>query len=344
MKFALQLGYWGAQPPTNHADLVVAADKAGFDTVFTAEAWGSDAFTPLAWYGSLTENVRLSTAVVQLSARTPTATAMSTMTLDHLSGGRFCLGLGVSGPQVVEGWYGQAFSRPLARTREYIDIIRKVLRREEPVTSEGPAYALPYQGPDASGLGKPLKSIVHPLREDVPIWLGAEGPKNVALAAEIADGWLGFLASPRTASEFNSWLDEGFARPGARRTREDFEVAFLCQLHITDDRRGVLDAYKPFTALYAGGMGAEEKNFHAEAFRRMGFAEDVDRITELFRSGRKDEAAAAVPDEMVEATAIIGDEASVREQIAQWEAAGITMLVVTARTVEEIEKIGALIN
>ena len=169
MKFALQLGYWGAQPPTNHADLVVAADRAGFDTVFTAEAWGSDAFTPLAWYGSLTERIRLSTAVVQLSARTPTATAMSTMTLDHLSNGRFCLGLGVSGPQVVEGWYGQAFAKPLARTREYIDIIRKVLRREEPVTSDGPAYALPYRGADASGLGKPLKSILHPLREDVPI-------------------------------------------------------------------------------------------------------------------------------------------------------------------------------
>src|SRR5699024_2800876 len=170
------------------------------------------------------------------------------------------------------------------------------------------------------------------------------GPKNVALAAEIADGWLGFLASPRTASEFNSWLDEGFARPGARRTREDFEVAFLCQLHITEDRTSVLDSYRPVTALYAGGMGAEEKNFHAEALRRMGFDAEVDRITELFRSGRKEEAAAAVPDEMIEATAIIGDEASVREQIGQWEDAGVTMLVVTARTVEEIEAIGRLID
>lgn len=182
----------------------MAADKAGFDTVFTAEAWGSDAFTPLAWYGSLTERIRLATAVVQLSARTPAATAMSTMTMDHLSGGRFALGLGVSGPQVVEGWYGQPFAKPLARTREYIDIIRKVLRREGHVTSDGPAYQLPYAGDDASGLGKPLKSILHPLRADVPIWMGAEGPKNVALAAEIADGWLGFLASPRTANDFNS--------------------------------------------------------------------------------------------------------------------------------------------
>src|SRR5699024_1467799 len=203
---------------------------------------------------------------------------------------------------------------------------------------------LPYQGADASGFGKPLKPILHPLREDVPIGLGAEGPKNVALAAEIADGWLGFLASPRTADEVNSGLDGGFARPGARRSREDFEVAFLCQLHATEDRRAVLDAYKPFTALYAGGMGAEEKNFHAEAFRRMGFADDVDRITELFRAGRKDEAAAAVQDEMVEATAIIGDADSVRSQIAEWEAAGITMLVVTARSVEEIETLAQFID
>ena len=342
MKFALQLGYWGAQPPTNHADLIVAADKAGFDTVFTAEAWGSDAFTPLAWYGALTERIRLSTAVVQLSARTPTATAMHTMTLDHLSGGRFCLGLGVSGPQVVEGWYGQSFAKPLARTREYIDIIRKVLAREARVTSDGPAYPLPYQGANATGLGKPLKPILHPLRSDVPIWLGAEGPKNVALAAEIADGWLGFLTSPLMAEQYNAWLDEGFARPGARSTRKDFEVAFLAQVHITDDPSGVLDAYKPMTALYAGGMGAEETNFHADAFRRMGFADEVARITELFRAGRKEEAAAAVPDEMVAATAIVGDEASVRSQIAEWEAAGVTMLVVTAGSVEEIEALGRL--
>ncbi|MDO8391729.1 MAG: LLM class F420-dependent oxidoreductase [Actinomycetota bacterium] len=344
MKLGYNSGYWGSGPPAGTTEAIIEAERLGFDSVWTAEAYGSDALTPLAWWGSNTSKIRLGTGIVQMSARTPAATAMAAMTLDHLSEGRFILGLGASGPQVVEGWYGQPFTRPLARTREYIDIIRAVLRREAPVTSDGPAYALPYQGPGASGLGKPLKSILHPLREDVPIWLGAEGPKNVALAAEIADGWLGFLASPRTAHEFNAWLDEGFARPGARRTREDFEVAFLCQLHITDDRRAVLDAYKPFTALYAGGMGAEEKNFHAEAFRRMGFADDVDRITELFRSGRKEEAAAAVPDEMVEATAIIGDEDSVRSQIAEWEAAGVTMLVVTARSVEEIESLSRLMD
>ena len=235
MKLGLQLGYWGAQPPANHLDLVKAADEAGFDTVFTAESWGSDSFTPLAWYGSHTTRIRLATAVTQMSARTPTATAMQSLTMDHLSGGRFCLGLGVSGPQVVEGWYGAPFAKPLARTREYVDIVRAVLAREDKVTADGPAYRLPYDGPDASGLGKPLKSIVHPLRADMPIWLGAEGPKNIALAAEIADGWLGFLTSPRQAEMYNSWLDEGFARPGARNTRETFEVAFACQIHVTDD-------------------------------------------------------------------------------------------------------------
>ena len=344
MKLGLQLGYWGAQMPTNHAELVEAADRSGFDTVFTAEAWGSDAFTPLAWYGSRTQNIRLATAVAQLSARTPTATAMQSLTLDRLSGGRFCLGLGVSGPQVVEGWYGQSFRKPLARTREYVDIIRTVLEREERVTSDGEAYRLPYAGEDATGLGKPLKPIVHPLRSDMPIWLAAEGPKNVALAAEIADGWLGFLTSPLMAERYNEWLDEGFARPGARNTRETFEVAFACQMHITDDPTSVFDAYRPMTALYAGGMGAEEKNFHADAFRRMGFSEEVDRITELFRSGRKDEAAAAVPDEMVAATALVGDEASVRRQIGEWEDAGVTMLTVTAGSVEEIEQLGALVR
>src|SRR5918992_334900 len=187
MKLGLQLGYWGAQPPENHAELVSAAEDAGFDTVFTAEAWGSDAYTPLAWWGRETSRVRLGTSVVQLSARTPTACAMAALTLDHLSGGRHILGLGVSGPQVVEGWYGQRFAKPLARTREYVDIVRAVLAREERVSSDGEHYPLPVRG--GTGLGKPLRSITHPLRADVPVILGAEGPRNVALAAEIADGW-----------------------------------------------------------------------------------------------------------------------------------------------------------
>lgn len=342
MKFALMLGYWGAQPPANHADLIRAADEAGFAAVFTAESWGSDAFTPLAWYGSHTTKIQLGTAIAQMSARTPASTAMHAMTLDHLSGGRHILGLGVSGPQVVEGWYGQPFRRPLARTREYVDIIRKILAREAPVTSDGPAYPLPYPGADATGLGKALKPIVHPLRADLPIYLAAEGPKNITLAAEIADGWLGFLTSPNQAEQYNAWLDEGFARPGARRTRETFEVALQAMINITDEPEALFDLYRPFVALYAGGMGSEDTNFHADAIRRMGFSQEVDTITELFRSGRKDEAAAAVPNAMIEAMALIGDADHVRAKVREWEAAGVTMMCVPAGSVEEIEVIAAL--
>ena len=187
MKLGLQLGYWGAGMPANHAELVLAAEESGFDAIFTAEAWGSDAFTPLAWWGRETSRVRLGTSIVQMSGRSPTSIAMHALTLDHLSGGRVVLGMGVSGPQVVEGWYGAPFGKPLARTREVVDIIRQVLALEGPVTNDGPHYPLPFRGENAVGLGKPLKSIVHPLRADIPIWLGAEGPKNVAQTAEIAD-------------------------------------------------------------------------------------------------------------------------------------------------------------
>lgn len=343
MKFGLQLGYWGAQPPTNHAELVAAAEEAGFDTVFTAEAWGSDAFTPLAWWGRQTVRMRLGTSVVQLSARTPTACAMASLTLDHLSGGRHILGLGVSGPQVVEGWYGQRFPKPLARTREYVDIVRQVWAREAPVTSAGPHYPLPLAGEGTTGLGKALKPIVHPLRADIPIMLGAEGPKNVALSAEICDGWLPLFYSPRLAGMYNEWLDEGFARPGARCTREDFEICATAQVVITDDRPATMEMIKPFLALYMGGMGAEETNFHADVYRRMGYSEVVEDVTRLFRSGRKDEAAKVIPDELVDDAAIVGDVAYVREQIAVWEAAGVTMMVIGARSPEQIRDVAGLL-
>lgn len=342
MKLGLQLGYWGARPPHGHDELVAAAEEAGFDTIFTAEAWGSDAYTPLAWWGRNTSRVRLGTAVVQLSARTPTACAMAAMTLDHLSAGRHILGLGVSGPQVVEGWYGQAFPKPLARTREYIDIVRQVWMRQAPVTSAGPHYRLPLDGPSTTGLGKALKPIVHPLRSDIPIMLGAEGPKNIALAAEICDGWLPIFYSPRLADMYNEWLDEGFARPGARCSRENFEICATAQVMVTDDRAGTLAMMKPALALYIGGMGAEEMNFHAQVYRRMGYSEIVDDITKLFRSNRKDEAAAVIPDELVEDSAIVGDIDYVRAQIAVWENAGVTMMVIGAGSPEQIRDIAAL--
>ncbi|MGA5541944.1 LLM class F420-dependent oxidoreductase [Mycobacterium sp. NPDC051198] len=343
MKLGLQLGYWGAQPPTNHAELVAAAEAEGFDTVFTAEAWGSDAYTPLAWWGRETTRMRLGTSVIQMSARTPTACAMAALTLDHLSGGRHILGLGVSGPQVVEGWYGAKFPKPLARTREYVDILRQVWAREAPVHSDGPHYPLPLTGEGTTGLGKNLKPITHPLRADIPVMLGAEGPKNVAMAAEIADGWLPIFYSPRIAGMYNEWLDEGFARPGARRTRETFEICATAQVVVTDDRPAIMELMKPHLALYMGGMGSEDTNFHAEVYRRMGYAEVVDDVTKLFRSDRKDEAAKIIPDELVDDSAIVGNLDYVKEQIKAWEASGVTMMVVGARSVEQIKDLAALV-
>ncbi|MEV0357208.1 LLM class F420-dependent oxidoreductase [Nocardia sp. NPDC050697] len=344
MKFGLQLGYWMAAPPANAGEMVTAAEEAGFDAVFAAESWGSDAFGPLAWWGSRTSRVRLGTSVVQLSARTPTSTAMHALTLDHLSGGRAVLGLGVSGPQVVEGWYGQPFAKPLQRTREYVDIVRQVLAREAPVTSAGPHYPLPYDGPGASGLGKPLKPITHPLRADLPIWLGAEGPKNVALTAEIADGWLAIYYAPRLAGMYNEWLDEGFARAGARRSRADFEIAASCQVVVTDDAAAEIERMRWVMSLYIGGMGAPELNFHAQVYRRMGYDREVDEITELFRAGKKAEAAAAVPDEMILDTAIIGDEDHVRAQLPVWEKAGVTMLLISVPDLESMRRIAPLVQ
>lgn len=345
MKLGLQLGYWGAGPIANAPDLVAAAEESGFDAVFTAESWGSDVYTPLAWWGAATSSVRLGTAVAQLSARPPTSLAMAALTLDHLSGGRHIIGLGVSGPQVVEGWYGQPFGKPLARTREYVQVVRDVLARESRVTNDGPHYPLPFpaDGPGATGLGKALKPITHPLRSDVPIWLGAEGPKNVAQTAEIADGWPAIFFSLRLADQYNAWLDEGFARPGARRTRADFEVAATAQVVVTDDVGAVLDAYRPSTALYVGGMGAKEKNFHAELYRRMGYGEVVDEVVAKYMSGDKEAALAAVPDDMVRETMIVGTEDEVRQQIKQWEAAGVTMLMVTARDPAQIRMLGTLV-
>ena len=337
MKLGLQLGYWGAGPPPNAAELVAAAEDSGFDAVFAAEAWGSDAFTPLAWWGSATQRVRLGTSVVQMSARTPAACAMHALTLDHLSGGRFVLGLGVSGPQVVEGWYGQPFAKPLARTREYVSILRQVLAREAPVANDGPHYPLPYRGPGALGLGKPLRPITHPLRADLPIWLGAEGPKNVALAAEIADGWLAIYYAPRLAGMYDEWLDEGFAKAG--RTRENFEVAATCQVVVTDEPEAVRAQLKPFVALYIGGMGAPGMNFHAEVFTRMGYGEEVADIGRLYQEGRKAEAAQVVPDELVAEISIVGTAEQVGTEIGRWEAAGVTQLIVGCRDVASIQAV-----
>jgi F420-dependent oxidoreductase-like protein len=329
LRLGLQLGYWGAQPPADAPRLVGEAERLGFDSIWTAEAYGSDALTPLAWWGSSTTRVRLGTAICQLSARTPTAMAMAALTLDHLSGGRFVLGLGVSGPQVVEGWYGQPFPKPLERTREYVGIVRAVLERKGPVTSEGPHYPLPLTDPArATGLGKPLKSIVHPLRPDIPIVLGAEGPRNVALAAEIADGWFPMFFSPTHAQPFERALQEGFARPNARRRPEEFEVITFCPVVVDDDVERAADRHRPWLALYIGGMGARDANFHFEVFARMGFEGEARRIQDLYLSGRKAEAAAAVPTRMVEAVALVGPRDKIRDDLEAWRESLPTTLLV----------------
>jgi F420-dependent oxidoreductase-like protein len=346
MKLGLQLGYWGASMPTNHAELVAAAEESGFDAIFTAEAWGSDAFTPLAWWGRETSRVRLGTSIVQMSGRSPASIAMHALTLDHLSNGRVVLGMGVSGPQVVEGWYGQPFGKPLARTREVVDIIRQVLRREGPVTNDGPHYPLPFTGDGSVGLGKPLKSIVHPLRSDIPIWLGAEGPKNVAQSAEIADGWIPIFYTPKSAGMYGPWLDEGFARPGARRTRADFEIAATCHLQIVRDaaeKKAVIDAMKPIVALYMGGMGAKDQNFHKQVFERMGYEAITGQVQELFLAGDRDGATALIPDGLVDDMHIIGTEGEVKETVAAWAETGVTTLMLSAASADEVRRIAELL-
>ena len=332
MKLGLQLGYWGAQPNPFAVSLAQEAERMGFDSVWTGEAWGSDAFTPLAWIGAQTERIRLCTGVVQLSARTPTATAMHALTLDHLSNGRFTLGLGVSGPQVVEGWYGQPFSKPLARTREYIDIVRQVLRREGPVTNDGPHYPLPYHGEGAWGLGKPLKPITHPLRADLPILLGAEGPKNVALAAEIADGWVPLYYSP-TRPEVYGTL--GPTKPG-------FEVCVTVMgCRITDDVEDGLLATKAGLAFYIGGMGAKDRNFHMELMCRMGYEDAANRIQELFFEGKREEAIGLVPSAFADEISLVGPKERIRDKLAAWEESPVTTMIVhgdldTLRTLAEL--------
>jgi F420-dependent oxidoreductase-like protein len=326
LKLGYQMGYWGSGPPPGQPAGLLEAERLGFDSAWTAEAYGSDALTPLAWWGSQTSRIKLGTSICQLSARAPAATAMAALTLDHLSEGRFVLGLGASGPQVVEGWYGEDYRRPLARTREYVEIIRQVLAREAPVEYHGARYQLPYEG--GTGLGKPLKSITHPRRADLPIYLAAEGPKNVALTAEIADGWLPMFYAPGADGFYRAALEEGFGRPGARRAPNDFEIACLVPVIENDDVEAAADAYRPVLALYIGGMGAREVNFHNEVFARMGYEAEAKQIQDLYLDGKKAEATAAVPTRLVEDVALVGPEAKIRDDLERWRESVVTTLVV----------------
>ncbi len=326
LRLGLTIGYWAGGPPPGAAESIIEAERLGFDSVWTAEAYGSDALMPLAWWGAATERIKLGTSIVQISARTPAATAMAAMTLDHLSGGRVILGLGVSGPQVVEGWYGQPFEKPLARMREYIGILRDIWAREGPVTNGGPHYPLPRPG--GTGLGKPLKASIHPLRSDIPIYLAAEGPKNIALAGELCDGWLALFYSPHHDGFYRDALGEGLGRDGARRSKDEFEVAATVPLIITDDVESAADAVRPMYALYFGGMGARGTNFHANVAIRMGYEAEVAKIQELYLGGHKAEAAAAVPTKLVEQLTLIGPKEKIRHDLEAWRESLVTTVLV----------------
>ena len=343
LKLGLNTGYWSAGPPPGALESVLEADRLGFDSVWTAEAYGSDALTPLAWWGSRTENVRLGTAIMQMSARRPTASAMAAMTMDHLSGGRFILGLGVSGPQVVEGWYGEPFAKPLARTREYVRIVRDVVARGERVTAPGPHYPLPYPTPPGTGLGKPLRSTIHPVRQDIPIFLGAEGPKNVALAAEICDGWLALFFSPGNQDFYREALAEGFAREGARRSFEDLEICATVPVIINDDIEQAADFLRPMYALYFGGMGARGANFHHDVAVRLGYEAEAKHVQDLYLEGKKDDAAAAIPTALVEDLALIGSEDKIRDELDAWRESIATTLLV-AGDAAQLRRIAELVH
>jgi F420-dependent oxidoreductase-like protein len=342
MKIATVAGYWGSGPPGDAGELFAAADRLRLDQIWTAEAWGSDAWTPLAWWGSRTSHVHLGTAVSQLSARPPATLAMTAMTMDHLTRGRVIIGIGTSNPQVVEGWYGQPYPRPLERTREYIDILRAVIARREPVAYDGRHYQLPYPG--GTGLGKPLRSILHPYRPEIPVYLGAEGPKNVALAAEIADGWNTIFFSPSMNDFYAGALAEGFARPGARHTSATFDVVGgPMRIIVDDDTERAADLLRPSLALYIGGMGARRVNFHREVFARMGWEAQARVIQDRYLAGDKQGAIAAVPTRLVEDVALIGSWAKISDEIQRWRQTVLTTFTVST-DLEHLDKVVALLR
>lgn len=330
MKLGMQWGYWRQLSPPNVIEVSKEAERLGFDSIWCAEAWGSDAFSPLAWIAGHTERVRLGTAIAQMAARTPAATAMAAMTIDHISNGRMILGLGVSGPQVVEGWYGRPARRPLTQTREYVEIMRKVFAREDPVTCDGEFWKLPYDGPGSTGLGKPLKSILHPLRRDLPVFIAAEGPKNVAQTAEIADGWLPLYYSPFRQEVYADQL------AGAR---DGFEVVAMANIAVTDDIEAGLAPVKAMLGFYIGGMGAKGQNFHTELMARMGFEAEAFRIQELFFEGRREEAIMAVPDEFADEISLVGPPARIRDRLAAWEESPVTTVLTYPGSVETLRSI-----
>ncbi len=341
MKLGLTIGYSGAEMrlPLKR---ILCAEELGYDSVWTAESYGSDAVTPLAFIAAHTRRIRLGTGLIQLAARTPANAAMCAGTVDALAGGnRFILGLGVSGPQIVEGWYGQPWGRPYYRLRDYISIVRKIFERREPVVHDGKEIALPYQGPGSSGLGKPLRSILH-MNPKIPIMLGAENESIVRLCGELCDGFLPLGFVPGSLPHYRTFLEEGFRRAGGGKSLDHFEIWPMVPVVIDRDVKAAMSRMKPEIALYAGGMGARSKNFHNELMVRQGFPEAATRIQELFLAGRKDEAAAAVPDELIDLRTLVGTPERIRTRYRAWEDSGATGLLIESIQDEAIELMAEL--
>jgi F420-dependent oxidoreductase-like protein len=326
MRLGLTAGYSGAQMGVN-IGLILEAERLGFDSVWTAEAYGSDAVSPLAWIAAKTTKIRLGTAIMQMPARTPAMTAMTAMTLDALSGGRFILGLGPSGPQVVEGWHGVAYGKPLTRTREYVSIVRQILRREAPLEHKGEHYQIPYMGPDATGLGKPLKSILHG-RRDLEIYTASIGPAGIACSAEVADGLIPVWMNPERFDLFAPHLEKGFAKAGGCRSLATFDVAPFVTCILGDDVEKCRAPVKGMLALYIGGMGARGKNFYNDFAKRLGYEAEAVKIQDLYLAGKKAEAMAAVPDRLVDETALVGPKERILERLAAWKASPVKTLLV----------------
>jgi F420-dependent oxidoreductase-like protein len=328
VKLGLHIGYAGTAMATT-LPVVQLADSLGYSSVWTAESYGSDCVTVLAYLAGQTRQIQLGTGIAQIAARTPANTAMTAMTLDALSGGRVLLGLGVSNPQVTEGWHGAPFSGPLGRTREYVDLVRRIVAREV-VDHQGAHYQIPYRGADSTGLGKPLKSILHPVRSSIPIYLAAIGPRNVALAGEVADGWLPAFYSPERADLHAEQLSRG--KSASEDPSREVKVAATVSVAVGDDLAACRDEIRPRLALYIGGMGAKGKNFYNDLATRYGFGSAAARIQDLYLDGKKGEAAAAVPDALVDEVSLVGPLPRILDRMAAWRESRVDTLVL--RTVD----------
>jgi F420-dependent oxidoreductase-like protein len=339
MRLGLNLGYWGSGAEDNVA-LAQEAERLGYHSLWTAEAYGSDAVSPLIWLAAKTERINVGTAIMQMTARAPAMTAMTAATIDLLSGGRFLLGIGASGPQVVEGWHGVPYGKLLTRTREYVEIVRAILKRDQPLEHHGEYYDIPVRG--GTGLGKPLKLIVHPLRPDIPVYIAAIGPKNVALAAEIADGWLPVFFSPQRAGVFRESLEQGFAKRQNGKP-PDFDIAPTVSVVLGDDIDACRMHVKPNLALYIGGMGARGRNFYNDLACRYGYLEAATKIQDLYLSGKKNEAIAAVPDELVDEVALCGPRERIAELLGSWRDAGVTTLICGTGNIDAVRAMAELV-